>query len=426
MTTGFLCWHCKRFATRLATSEQLELMDTLPSLQQEIGALWADGKGKKLIAIALGWGLLNGTRMIYPVLLPSLSESFGLTLTTAGLLVTLIWITYAIGQVPSGVLADRYGERTILTTGLVIVTVAVSLVVLAPTTWSLFAATGLIGVGLSLYPVARITALSDLYPDRIGRVLGITMAAGDTGQTVLPLIAGILIGLTWQVGLVFVVPLLVVVAIAVWQVLPSTVSSDTERTELSLQRARTVLRELYHPTLVIMAIILFLYIGVLQTFSAFYPTYLIHDKGFSSTAASALFSLFFAFGIAAKPLAGVAYDVIGIRRSLPLVLGGAIIGFALLPFLDGFWLLAGDTVLISSMLGSGAITQSYLSETIPPEIEGTGLGTVRSSASLLASMGPVLFGAIAERGFFDEGYLSLALLMALVTLLTFRLPSETE
>ncbi|EMA38657.1 MFS transporter [Halococcus hamelinensis] len=363
--------------------------------------------------------------MIYPVLLPSLSESFDLTLTTAGLLVTLIWITYAIGQVPGGVLADRYGERTILTAGLVTVAGAVSLVVLAPTTWSLFAATGLIGAGLSLYPVARITVLSDLYPDRIGRVLGITMAAGDTGQTVLPLVAGVLIGLAWQAGLVFVVPLLVVVAVAVWRSLPSTAPSDTADTELTLQRATDVLRELYHPTLVIMVVILTLYIGVLQTFSAFYPTYLIDEKGFSSTTASALFSLFFAFGIVAKPLAGVAYDVIGIRRSLPAILGGAIAGFALLPFLDGFWLLAADTVLISSMLGSGAITQSYLSETIPPEIEGTGLGAVRSSASLLASMGPVLFGAVAERGFFDEGYLSLALLMAVVTLLTFRLPAET-
>jgi ACS family hexuronate transporter-like MFS transporter len=399
-------------------------MDTLTPLRREAGALWAGGKGKKLIAIALGWGLLNGTRMIYPVLLPSLSESFGLTLTTAGLLVTLIWVAYAIGQVPSGILADRYGERTILTAGLTIVAGAVSLVVLAPSTWSLFAATGLVGVGLSLYPVARITVLSELYPDRIGRVLGVTMAAGDTGQTVLPLVAGVLIGLAWQAGLVFVVPLLVVVAIAVWRALPATVAADTADTELSLQRATTVLRELYNPTLVIMAVILFLYIGVLQTFSAFYPTYLISQKGFSSTAASALFSLFFAFGIVAKPLAGIAYDAIGIRRSLPVVLGGAIVGFALLPFLDRFWLLAADTMLISSMLGSGAITQSYLSETIPPEIEGTGLGAVRSSASLLASAGPVLFGAVAERGFFDEGYLALALLMGIVTLLTLRLPSE--
>jgi predicted MFS family arabinose efflux permease len=225
---------------------------------------------------------------------------------------------------------------------------------------------------------------------------------------------------------VFVVPLLAVVAVAVWRALPPTVSSDTANTELSFERARTVLRELNQPTLVTMAVILFLYIGVLQTFSAFYPTYLIDAKGFSPTAASALFSLFFAFGIAAKPLAGVAYDAIGIRRSLPVVLSGAIVGFALLPFLDGFWVLAGDTMLISSMLGSGAITQSYLSETIPPEIEGTGLGAVRSSASLLAATGPVLFGAVAERGFFDEGYLLLAVLMGLVTLLTLRLPGATE
>src|SRR5699024_9117644 len=142
--------------------------------------------------------------------------------------------------------------------------------------------------------------LSDLYPERVGRVLGITMAAGDTGQTVLPLIAGALIGLTWQVGLVFVVPLLVVIAIAIWCVLSPSSPSDPASTELSLQRATIVLRELYHPTLMIMTIILFVYIGVLQTFSAFYPTYLINEKGFSSTTASALFSLFFAFGIAAK------------------------------------------------------------------------------------------------------------------------------
>ena len=399
-------------------------MDTLTSLRHEIDALWSGGKGKKLLAIALGWGLLNGIRMIYPVLLPSLSESFGLTLTTAGLLVTLIWITYALGQVPSGVLADRYGERTILTAGLVIVAVAVLLTVLASTTWSLFAATGLIGVGLSLYPVARITVLSDLYPDRLGRVLGITMATGDTGQTVLPLVAGVLIGLTWHVGLVFVVPLLVVGAVAIWRVFPPTVSSDTASTELSARRAIHVLRKLYRPTLVIVAMILFLYLGVLQTFSAFYPTYLIDEKGLSATTASALFSLFFAFGIVAKPLAGVAYDTIGIRRSLPIVLTGASVGFSLLPFLDRFWLLAVDTVLISTMLGSGAITQSYLSETIPPEIEGTGLGAVRSSASLLASLGPVLFGAIAERGFFDEGYVSLALLMGVGIVLTLRLPGE--
>lgn len=383
-----------------------------------------------LAAIALGWGLLNGTRMIFPVLLPSLSAEFDLTLTTAGLLVTLIWVGYAVGQVPGGILADRYGERRILATSLATVACALVVVAVAPTAMALFVATALVGLGLSLYPVARITALSDLYPDRIGRALGLTMATGDTGQTVLPLVAGVLIATAWQAGLLFVVPLLVLLVVVVRMTLPANTSNSNPRSnddsggELSVERITYVLGELRHPTLVFMGVILFLYIGILQTFSAFYPTYLINVKGFSPTAASGLFSLFFAIGIVAKPLAGVAYDTVGVRRSLPVVLSGAILGFAILPVLEGFWLLTVDTALISTMLGSGAITQSYLSETIPEEIEGTGLGAVRSVASMLGATGPVLFGAVAERGFFDEGYLLLAALVGVMTLLTLRLPGD--
>jgi ACS family hexuronate transporter-like MFS transporter len=392
------------------------------AIRHEVNALWAAGKGKMLVAIAAGWGLLNGTRMIYPVLLPSLSAEFDLSLTTAGLLVTLIWVGYAIGQVPGGVLADRYGERRLLVASLAIVTGALVVVVLAPTTLALFAATGLVGVGLSLYPVARITMLSDLYPDRIGRALGFTMAAGDTGQTLLPLIAGVMVAVAWQAGLAYVVPLLVLVMVVLRITLPTDTTPHRTDGGLSTRRLKYVLGELRHPTLIFMGVILFLYIGILQTFSAFFPTYLINVKGISPTAASGLFSLFFAVGIVAKPLAGVAYDAVGIRRSLPIVLSGAIVGFGLLPVLNGIWALAADTVLISTMLGSGAITQSYLSETIPAEIEGTGLGAVRSVASMMGAAGPVLFGAIAERGYFDEGYLLLAALMGVITLLTLLLP----
>lgn len=401
-------------------------MEYVSTVRHELNALWAGGKGKMLAVIALGWGVLNGTRMIYPVLLPSLSTDFNLTHTTAGLLVTLIWVGYAIGQVPGGVLADRYGERQLLTASVATVACALVVVVLAPTTVALFAATGFVGLGLSLYPVARITLLSDLYPERIGRVLGVTMATGDTGQTLLPLSAGVLVVIAWQVGLVFVVPLLVLLAIAIPTTLPANTSTDSMPDELSVQRLKYVLSELRHPTLVVMGGILFLYIGILQTFSAFYPMYLMSVKGLSSTVASGLFSLFFAVGIVAKPLAGVAYDTVGIRRSLPIVLSGSVAGFALLPVLEGFWPLTIDTILISTMLGSGAITQSYLSETIPDEIEGTGLGAVRSGASMLGAMGPVLFGAIADRGFFDEGYVLLAVLVGAITLLTLRLPRGSE
>lgn len=94
-------------------------------------------------------------------------------------------------------------------------------VVLAPTAVALFLATGLVGVGQSLYPVARITTLSELYPDRIGRALGLTMATGDLGRTVLPPIAGVLTAaIAWRAGVGSVLHLFVLVAVVLWWTLP--------------------------------------------------------------------------------------------------------------------------------------------------------------------------------------------------------------
>lgn len=397
-------------------------MSRLLSIRRELRELWAGGTGKSLIAIALGWGLLNGTRMIYPVLLPDFSDKFGLTHTTAGLLVTVIWLCYAIGQMPGGVLADRFGERKMLTASVSLVVVGVGLVLVAPTALALFAATGAVGLGLSQYPIARITVLSRLYPDRIGRALGVTMASGDIGQTVIPPIASVLAaGVAWQLGLGFVLPVLCLTAGVIWVTLPKR-EADGQTDDLSREHIGYVFDELLERKFLVVGVILFLFIFVLQTFSAFYPTYLVDQKGLSTTAAGTLFGLFFAVGVVAKPAAGVAYDTIGLRKSLPVVLAGSIAGLALLPSVEGFWPLAGVTVLVSTMLGSGAITQSYLAETIPADIQGTGLGLVRSSAAMLGATGPVLFGFVAENGYFDEGYVLLAVIVGLSTLLTVLMP----
>lgn len=108
-------------------------MNVLAGIGREARALWDGGTGRSLIVIAGAWGLLLGT---------------------------------------------------------LVVAMAILTVLFAPTALALFAATAFVGVGQSLYPVARITILTALYPDRVGSALGVTMATGDLGQTVMPPIAG--------------------------------------------------------------------------------------------------------------------------------------------------------------------------------------------------------------------------------------------
>jgi len=365
--------------------------------------------------------------MVYPVLLPYLRESFGLTLTVAGLLVTVLWLGSAVGQLPGGVLADRYSERLVMTAGAVVVALALLLVATAPTALVLFAATGVVGLGQSLYPIARITALSSIYPDRIGSALGVTMATGDLGQTVFPPTAGFLAAaLAWQAGLVFLVPLLAVVGAVIWLVLPAETSGGSAMDTLSAGSVRHVVAELRRSNVGFVAVVLFLYIFVWQAFTGLYPTYLVEQKGLTSSSAGLLFSAFFAFGVVVKPLAGVAYDRVGLRTSLVLVLAGPGIGLVALPFIEGFWPLVVVTAAVSTMLGSGAVTQSSLSDSIPADVRGTGLGVVRTTVATLGAAGPVLFGAVADRGYFDEGYVVLGAVLVGAVVLTLLFPSQNS
>jgi MFS family permease len=401
-------------------------MDIYGSIVTEGNELWSEGKGSSLIAIAGGWGLLLGTRMVYPVLLPYFRDTFDLSLTIAGLLITILWLGSAVGQLPGGILADQYSERSVMTLSVILVGLALILVVTAPTASILFVATGIVGLGNSLYPIARITMLSHIYPNRIGSALGVAMAAGDLGQTVLPPVAGVLaVAIAWQAGLSFVIPLLLLAGIGIWMVLPAQEQvASGKRTHLA-ERTRVLLNELRESNLGSVSIILVLFFITWQSFTGLYPTYLVEVKGLSSSVAGLLFSVFFAFGIVIRPLAGAAYDRIGMRNALVIILAGPVVGFGSLPFIDGFWPLAAITALVSTMLGSGAITQSFLADAFSAEVRGTGLGVVRTITAIIGSTGPVLFGWIADRGFFDEGYMLLAAILVVAILLTLRLPPSS-
>lgn len=401
-------------------------MDIVDSIVTEGKELWGGGKGTSLAVIASGWGLLLGARMIYPVLLPYFRETFDLSLTIAGLLITILWLGSAVGQLPGGILADRYSERLVMAVSTVLVGVAIFLVVAAPTASILFAATGMVGLGQSLYPIARITILSHIYPDRIGSALGVTMATGDLGQTLLPPVASVLaVSIAWQAGLSFLIPLLFVVGIGIWVILPASERENSGERTFSVERTRLLVAEFRESNLVFVSVILILFFLSWQAFTGFFPTYLVEVKGLPSSTAGLLFSTFFAFGVIVKPLAGAAYDRIGMRNALVIILAGPVLGLGLLPFTEGFWPLAGITVIVSMMLGSGAITQSFLADAFSAEVRGTGLGVVRTITATIGATGPVIFGGIADRGYFDEGYLVLAGVLVVVILLTLRLPQSS-
>ena len=149
-----------------------------------------------------------GGRFVYPALLPFLREAFAMDLTTAGMLLTMLWAAYAVGQFPGGIFGDRIGERNALVLSTAVAALALLAVAASVSVWTLFLGTLAFGLATSLFGPARFTIFTRFYPKRGGTAIGITMAAGSIGNTLLPPVAGVLASyVTWRLGFGFVIPL---------------------------------------------------------------------------------------------------------------------------------------------------------------------------------------------------------------------------
>ncbi|SFC16975.1 Sugar phosphate permease [Halobiforma haloterrestris] len=398
---------------------------------RRLGAeLWSEGRGPILVAVAGGWFLSLGVRMIYPAVLPQLRAAYGLDLTRSGLLITALWVAYALGQLPGGVLDDRIGGGRVLVASTGVSAVALTFVVVAGSVPVLFAATILFGFATALYGVARFTILTTNYPDHGGTAIGLTMAAGDLGNTLLPPLAGALaVALAWELGFAAAIPLFLLATVGIHLTVPGDGASGGSASPSNgsgpgfLETLRRIGGALRGRAVLTVAGIQTLGYCVWQAFTGFYPTYLVEAKGIAPTTATVLFGGFFALGTLVKPLAGSAYDARGLRRSLPVVLLAITAAMALLPLVEGLAALTAITALASGVLGYGTITLTYLTNALPEDVQGTGLGSLRTGYMLIGAGSPTVVGALADAGYFDEAFLLLAAVAGVALALSLSVPS---
>lgn len=401
-------------------------MRGLERVRPVVSDLRSEGRGWILLTIAVGWFLSIGVRLVFPALLPQISDSFEVSLTGAGAIVTALWAAYALGQFPGGILGDRIGEGRILVFSTGVTAVVIVVLSTAPVLPVFFVATILFGLVTALYGPTRFTILSDIYADRDGAAIGLTMAAGSVGNTVLPVVAAtIATYTTWRFGFAFAAPLFLVTAAGLWLVVPARTSGTTSTVdELSLSSIRRVVGEVSsRPALLITGVLLFENF-TWQAFTGFYPTYLVEIKGFSSQLSAVVYGLFFASGVVVQSLAGASSDRIGVK---PTLIGAAtvvIAALAVLPFLESLPGLIACTALVSTAMAMSPAALTYLVNTLPEEMQGSGLGLLRMTYMLLASAGPIVVGALADRGFFDEAFFLLAGVVGLALACGLLLPSR--
>lgn len=359
--------------------------------------------------IGFGWALSIGVRFVYPALLPLIRDDLLIDLSTSGLLLSCLWASYAIGHVPGGFLGDRLGEGRTLIVSVIIATAAVLTLAASPLLLLLFGATIGFGLATALYGPTRFTILTDLYPDRAGSAIGMTMAAGSIGNMLFPVLATIVAGaVSWRLGFAVFAPFFAVVAGGLWLVLPRRTSQPGTVSEFSwemLRQLKAGIRTGAIPTVVAIQTTLSF---MIQGFASFYPSYLTQTKGLSPEVAATVFGAFFAAGALIQPTSGRLTDLFGLKKTLVGFFTLCLSAMWLLPFIGGLAPLIIVTLMFSAWNGTIVPTQTYIASTLPEDMQGTGFGILKATWMLLGATAPLMIGIFADAGLFNEAFLVLA------------------
>jgi len=335
-------------------------------------------------------------RLAISPVVPFIITDFEITNTAIGVALSGMWLAYGLAQFPSGVLADRYGERRIILIAIAGTTVMSVVLAVAPVFPVFVLAAFLLGLVAGLHYAVATTLLTRTFED-VGTALGLHSTGGPLAGLIAP-IAAAWVGLRW--GWRPAVALSALVGLPIFVLFYTRVKpteprqpDDPVTSDLQLgQLAELILR----PEILFSLSIAMLGTYIVQGVMSFLPTFLVDFRAYSPAIAGAIFSAFFIVRMSGQVVIGRLSDSLG----RDIALGAAMLSGAV-----------GLTVFIvsSSLFGSaiGVLFAGFGSSffaAIDPRFmdilgeaeRGTGFGLVRTIYTVIGAAGSVGVGLVAD------------------------------
>jgi ACS family hexuronate transporter-like MFS transporter len=354
----------------------------------------------------LGLATLSVMNASYSYILDSIKAELTLSYTEAGALMSAYFFGYALGQIPWGLLADRYGSGRVMTLSVVGVSFSNLLFGLAGG-FSEAAAVrflgGLLGAGVFVPGVRLVASWFD--ERERGTALGLLNVGGSLG----------LIVATWETPFIdlFIGWRLSMMVIGASGLIAAAVMGATLRDG---ERAAPAFRggflaPLRIPSFWALSFVQFIRLGSYYTFIAWLPLMLKEEYGLGLVMAGAAISLFNLAGMVSNPVGGVLSDRIGEKKVL-------IVSFGLLA--ANIWGLltlgpAGAPIyFVSFMLGWLINFVRSPAFTIIPKLFGVqSAGATSGINNTFASIGaltlPLLLGYVRDvTTSYDAGWMTLS------------------
>ncbi|MEF8979956.1 MAG: MFS transporter [Haloarculaceae archaeon] len=348
-------------------------------------------------AVAANFGQFGARIAISPFVL-AIATEFGRSKSEIGLVLTLMWAIYACFQFPSGVVADRYGERQVILLALGLTAAGGALVAWSPTFLGFALAALVLGSGAGMYFAAG-TALLDRRFENTGQAFSVHSAGGPLAGLAVPVTASLVAAqFSWRAGILVgaatAAGAFVFAAVAVGSTPPA--SPGVRIRDRLVPGA--IFELLSRPPVAFTTVLGIVGMYVFQSFVSFFPTFLQEYHGLTTETASFATGVAFVLIAAVMPLVGRAGDAYGHDYFLvaPFVVTAA--GFAALLIPGGIAVVAIGAPLVGVGLTWGGVIQSRFMREFGDDERGTGFGLVRTTFVLLGSVGNVATGVLADVG----------------------------
>jgi len=361
-----------------------------------IGYKWSGYESTVLFSCTLAFFVTAFGRLALSPLVPQITATFGISNAEIGIALTGMWAAYSATQFPSGLLADRYGERVIVLVALAGTGIASLAVAFAPTYPVFVLGAVLLGAVGGLHYSAATTLLSRTY-ENIGMAIGIHNIGMPAGGVIAPAIAswvGIQYG--WRPAALLVVgiavPVLALFALTVRSREPPA-SGEAIRDRIKIEQIVPILSSPPAVFTVCLGVIsMFVVIGLFT----FVPTFLVEYSGYGTGVAGGIFAAFFVLLVPLQVAIGYVSDMVGRDWTLAGCFVACWCGILLLLFESGHISLAVSLTLVA--LGSSAIPviDSRLVDQFSGTNVGMEFGLLRAMYGLVGGVGAGVVGALAD------------------------------
>lgn len=340
----------------------------------------------------------DGFSDVIYLFLPIWQAEFALSLTQVGIVKSCYSALLALGQVPAGLLAERFGERTLLFLGTAVTGLGFISLGLAGGFLGLVALLALAGLGSSTqHPLSSSVVARAFDGQGLRSALGIYNFSGDLGKAAVPALAALVIGALgwrWATGGYGVVGLVVAVAaLLLLSGLGAGGRPERTREDGGAPDGGWGLRHPYgFGVLSSIAVV----DGASRTaFLTFLP-FLLIGKGAAVGTVGLALALTFIGGATGKFLCGVLADRVGIIRTTILTEAMTAAGILAVLVLPLWPTLALLPLLGAALNGTSSVLYGTVAEFVAPERRSRGFGLFYTLGVGGSALSPTLFGLLSD------------------------------